>query len=112
MPGPSRRLRRPWPPTPTTSRPAFHRDKRDLPVCAIVVGTGGPKLTRNDANPDGLPSLLFRGLGVRAPPPTGDPNAPPGLFTAVQEQLGLKFESTNAPVEVLVIDRADQPSGN
>ena len=36
----------------------------------------------------------------------------PGLFTAVQEELGLKFESTNAPVDVLVIDRAEKPSEN
>jgi uncharacterized protein (TIGR03435 family) len=36
----------------------------------------------------------------------------PGMFTAFQEQLGLKFESTRAPVEVLVIDHADKPSEN
>jgi uncharacterized protein (TIGR03435 family) len=41
-----------------------------------------------------------------------DPNAPPGLFTAVQEQLGLKFEPTRAPVEVFVIDHIDRPSEN
>ena len=41
-----------------------------------------------------------------------DPNAPPGLFTAVQEQLGLKFEATKAPVDVLVIDHIDRPSPN
>lgn len=36
----------------------------------------------------------------------------PSLFTAVQEQLGLKLESTKAPVEILVIDRIEHPSGN
>jgi uncharacterized protein (TIGR03435 family) len=41
-----------------------------------------------------------------------DPNAPPGLFTAIQEQLGLKLESTKAPVDVLVIDRVERPSEN
>jgi uncharacterized protein (TIGR03435 family) len=41
-----------------------------------------------------------------------DPNAPPGLFTAVQEQLGLKFEPTRASTAVLVIDHVDQPSAN
>ncbi len=41
-----------------------------------------------------------------------DPNAPPGLFTAIQEQLGLKLEPVKAPVDVFVIDRVEQPSAN
>ena len=41
-----------------------------------------------------------------------EPNAEPGLFTAIQEQLGLKLEATKAPVDVLVIDHVDKPSGN
>ena len=40
------------------------------------------------------------------------PNAPPGIFIAVQEQLGLKFEPTKALVDVFLIDRAEQPSPN
>jgi len=43
------------------------------------------------------------------PPPTIDPNGP-SLFTALQEQLGLKLEPTRAPVNVLVIDNAEQPT--
>jgi uncharacterized protein (TIGR03435 family) len=42
----------------------------------------------------------FGGLGVRVPAPSDDPSAPPDLFTAIQEQLGLKLQPTKAPVEV------------
>jgi uncharacterized protein (TIGR03435 family) len=41
-----------------------------------------------------------------------DPNAPPGIFTAVQEQLGLKFEATKAAADVYVIDHVERPSAN
>ena len=41
-----------------------------------------------------------------------EPDAPPGLFTAVQEQLGLKLEATRAPADVFVIDAATRPTQN
>ena len=43
---------------------------------------------------------------------TNDPNAPPGMFTAVQEELGLKLEPTKGPTDVLVIDHIERPSEN
>jgi bla regulator protein blaR1 len=43
--------------------------------------------------------------------PSNVPEAP-GLFTALQEQLGLRLMSTKGPVEVLVIDHIDLPSQN
>jgi uncharacterized protein (TIGR03435 family) len=45
-----------------------------------------------------------------APTATGD--AAPSIFTALQEQLGLKLENSKGPVEVLVIDSAERPSEN
>jgi uncharacterized protein (TIGR03435 family) len=43
---------------------------------------------------------------------TESSDAPPDLFTAIQEELGLKLVSTKAPVDVIVIDRVERPSAN
>jgi uncharacterized protein (TIGR03435 family) len=54
----------------------------------------------------------FTALGYKIPPPTDNPNAPPGLFTAIQEQLGLKLEAVKAQADVLVVDHVERPSAN
>jgi len=46
--------------------------------------------------------------GLQADSASGDLS--PSIFTAVQEQLGLKLESTKGPVEVLVIDHVEHPT--
>jgi uncharacterized protein (TIGR03435 family) len=55
--------------------------------------------------------LAAMGPNAPAPPPAAA-DAPPDLFAAIQQQLGLKLESTKAPVDVLVIDRLQKPSEN
>lgn len=54
----------------------------------------------------------FTAIGARIPPPGDNPNALPGLFTAIQEQIGLKLEAVKAPADVLVVDHAERPSAN
>jgi len=51
-------------------------------------------------------------FGGHVPSASDDPSAPPSLFTALQEQVGLKLESTRTAVDVLVIDHVEKPSPN
>jgi uncharacterized protein (TIGR03435 family) len=93
----------------------------------IIDRTGLPGLFDADLRftPSQIPNL---GPGVNpcvsAPPPPGsaggsagpclpaiDPNGP-SIFTAVQEQLGLKLVPQTGPVSVLVIDHVEEPTDN
>lgn len=133
----------------------FHREQRELPVYAIEVAKGGPKL-KTTVDPDARPdwTIDFRGsertyaytnasIGVfilgeqfvmdrpmvdrtgltghydfylrystTDETATPDTNAAPGFFTALQDQLGLKFQATKAQIEIFVIDRVGKPTEN
>jgi uncharacterized protein (TIGR03435 family) len=68
-------------------------------------GLGRPVLDKTGLTGEWDFTLRF----MRNPPP--DSNIP-GVFTALQEQLGLKLESQKAQVEHLIIDHAEKPSAN
>ncbi len=56
--------------------------------------------------------MAAAGVPPGTPLPAETADAPPDIFAAMQQQLGLKLESTKAPVEVLVIDKVEKPSAN
>jgi uncharacterized protein (TIGR03435 family) len=136
----------------------FHTEKRELPVYAITLAKTGAKLTRDENNPNGLPSYNGGGPGgmrvenstiaefasfalsprmeqpvvdqtglgparydfvlkwtpdaAAGAQPPANTEAPPDIFTAMLQQLGLKMESTKALVDVFVIDHVEKPSDN
>lgn len=142
----------------------FHKDSKELSAYVLTVAKSGNKMTAGSTDPNQLPGLFFRGLGVltvqnatmqdfaqlmqtavldkpvvdqtelagkwnfllkwtpdesqfggmgiKVPPPSDAPDAPPTLFTAIQEQIGLKLDAGKAQVPVIVIDKAEKPSAN
>jgi uncharacterized protein (TIGR03435 family) len=54
----------------------------------------------------------FSGTGGKLVSPAESPSTLPSLYTAIQEQLGLRLEATRAAADVLVIDRVEKPSEN
>jgi len=53
-------------------------------------------------------TLEYAPESTRAGGPAAEPDAAPSLFTALQEQLGLKLEQSKAQIEVLVVDRVEK----
>lgn len=88
-----------------------------MPI-AVLLGPLGGMVGRSVVDRTGLTGmwdgeLTFapdagRGVPPGADPPAADPGAP-SIFTALQEQFGLKLETTKAPIEVVVIDSVDEP---
>jgi uncharacterized protein (TIGR03435 family) len=77
-----------------------------------VVDQTGLGSARYDFMLTWTPDASLGGPGPNVPPPADDAEAPPDLFAGFQQQLGLKLESTKAPVDVLVIDHLARPSEN
>jgi uncharacterized protein (TIGR03435 family) len=55
----------------------------------------------------------FTGMGIKVPPPSeAAADARPPLFTAIQEQVGLRLDAGKAQVPVLILDKFAKPSEN
>jgi uncharacterized protein (TIGR03435 family) len=120
----------------------LHRESRELPVYWLVVGKSGPKIQRAadesrsyqagrgllktrttmpamaNVFSNWLERVVLDRTGLQgtydiklewAPEET---EIGASLFSAVQEQLGLKLEPRRGPVEILIIEGAEKPSEN
>jgi uncharacterized protein (TIGR03435 family) len=129
------------PPLPGQPRPVYCSDIRIGPnsisgakipmagfVAELSVVLGRPVVdktgytgtfdVRLEFSSEGMASYGVGGFGGPVPLPPGvggdavDPDSRPTIFTAVQEQMGLKLESQRGPSETLVIDHIEKPAAN
>jgi uncharacterized protein (TIGR03435 family) len=142
---------------------AFHRENKEMPIYALVVGKNGPKLAACEPgsqnslmmsrgkiegknmkmvdlariltnplgrtvvdktgltgdydftvawSPDLNENMTPKGMPAEAPKEGASMPEGPSIFTALQEQLGLRLESQKGPVEMFVVERAERPSAN
>ena len=112
-------------------------DGRPLPPCAVrmragrIIGTGGTmaEFARYLARVRGVEREVIDGTGLdgrfdfslewtppQAPAAGNDgvaaAQAGPSIFTALQEQVGLKLDASRGRIRVLVIDRLERPTAN
>jgi uncharacterized protein (TIGR03435 family) len=84
----------------------------DLPV----VDQTGLGETRYSFSVKFTPDATMRPFGGQGPPPDAQPvpeaDAPPDLYSAMEQQLGLRMQKTKTPVDVMVIDKIEKPSAN
>jgi len=72
-----------------------------------ISGYAAGRFVMDKTGLDGYYEVTLRFTPQGAPSPSDDA---PSIFTALQEQLGLKLEPQRAPVQVLVVDHIDRPS--
>jgi uncharacterized protein (TIGR03435 family) len=78
----------------------------DLLGRPVVDKTGFAETFDFDLKFESAPALPVR------PPNAANPSDLPDVFTALQDQLGLRVKSARDPVEVIVIDRIEKPTEN
>ena len=77
-------------------------------------GSAGRRIVDKTGMPGMYHVLMIydRMASLRGPAAADAPDAAPSVFTAVQEQLGLKLEPARATFDTVVIDRLDRPTEN
>jgi uncharacterized protein (TIGR03435 family) len=92
-----------------TSMPLFVNVVSDLTGRPVIDETGfaWPFDVHLRWTPDG--SMAGHQSGDALPLPDG---AAPSFFTAMEEQLGMKVESRQGPVETITVEHAEKPTGN
>ena len=80
-----------------------------MPFAGRVVLDRTGRVGLFDADLEWTPDQMPRPQPDDPDPPRIDPNGP-SLFTALQEQLGLKLDSARGPVDVLVVDNVAKPT--
>ena len=83
---------------------------RILPVMGVM--TGVDRVVVDKTGLTGRFAFRIRYTAANVSPGAAPPTDAPGLFTALQEQLGLRLEPGRGPVDILIIDSAQQPAAD
>jgi uncharacterized protein (TIGR03435 family) len=84
----------------------------DLDSFARILGRRVDLPVINHTGLEGIFNFKLHWSPENARPLDGGATEAASIFTAIQEQLGLRLRSQKAPVEFLVIDHAERPSAN